>query len=654
MSRQKRAFAALAGVGLAAAAAVGFEAGRRYPFDFLTPYLATPGNSFWTVAPEIPFEVYESGVATVGDSLYTFGGFVDTARNASHAVHVYDAARGRWTRRRDMPTPLTHANGAVVGRSVWFAGGFVGKHPGPATNEVWRYDVDADRWIAGPSLPVTRGGGALVALGNHLHFYGGYEADRNTISASHWKLDLATPDSARQWTAAAPLPLARGHLSAAVVGGYAYAIGGTIGHDPYQVDVADVHRYDPATDSWAAVASLPTPRSHAEPSTFVHSGRIIVIGGISRAMGVESVRQVTEYDPATDRWSALAPLPEGRAAPIAAAIRNRVIVAAGGRAGPIPDSRVTWIGRFDSAWEPFPPMPAPLGEVAGGVIGDRLYLFGDGARETLSLDLRTGWWDDAGRNPLRIMRGHHHAAEVVEDRLWVIGGLSEGVGLVQIFDPVAGQWEFGPRMPFPAGSSASAVIGGMIYVAGGIVGDTTTRLAARLDPATRTWTPIAPMPRARNHAASGTDGTRFYVFGGRGPGSGDGNELADGFADVQIYDPATDQWTVSDGGPASPRAMPQARGGMGKAAFVDGEFWILGGETMHGPGATSDGVYDRVDIYSPATNSWRAGPSMPTARHGIFPLLAGKRIVVAGGGMKAAGSASNVVEVLDTRRVSRP
>jgi N-acetylneuraminic acid mutarotase len=157
------------------------------------------------------------------------------------------------------------------------------------------------------------------------------------------------------------------------------------------------------------------------------------------------------------------------------------------------------------------------------------------------------------------------------------------------------------------------------------------------------------MPRGRNHAASGTDGSRLYVFGGRGPGSGDGNEVANGFDDVQVYDPATDRWTVS-GEAGGPAPLPQARGGMGKAVFVGGEFWVMGGETLSGAGATRDGVYDRVDIYSPSRNTWRVGPPMPTARHGIFPVLTGDRIIVAGGGVRAASSISDVVEVLETRR----
>jgi N-acetylneuraminic acid mutarotase len=201
-------------------------------------------------------------------------------------------------------------------------------------------------------------------------------------------------------------------------------------------------------------------------------------------------------------------------------------------------------------------------------------------------------------------------------------------------------------MPFPAGSSASALIGDRIYLAGGIVGDTTTSQAAVLDLTTMTWSPIADMPRPRNHAASGTDGSRLYVFGGRGPGSGDSNVVANGYDDVQIYDPASDSWAVSDGSAGSPPALPQARGGTGKAVYLNGEFWVMGGETLDGPGATEDGTYARVDIFDPQTGSWRRGPDLGVARHGIFPLAAAGHVFVAGGGTRSALSQSRVMEII--------
>jgi len=139
------------------------------------------------------------------------------------------------------------------------------------------------------------------------------------------------------------------------------------------------------------------------------------------------------------------------------------------------------------------------------------------------------------------------------------------------------------------------------------------------------------------------------VFGGRGPGSGDSNVVADGYDDVQIYDPATNQWAVSDGRVGSPAPLPQARGGTGKAVFVNGEFWVIGGETRAGAGATPNGVYARVDIYDPKRNRWRVGPALTTARHGTFPVLHEGRLLLAGGGESAGYSATSSVEVLWTR-----
>jgi N-acetylneuraminic acid mutarotase len=233
----------------------------------------------------------------------------------------------------------------------------------------------------------------------------------------------------------------------------------------------------------------------------------------------------------------------------------------------------------------------------------------------------------------------------------VIGGLGNSrVGnVIQIYDPATDRWSLGPNLPWRAGSAATAVISGLFYVAGGIDGDTTVGSVARFDPGTGAWSSLAPMPLPRNHAAAGTDGIRWYVFGGRGPGSGNRNEVANGFGETQIYDPQTDRWAVSGQGPNPPAPMPQGRGGTGKAVFVNGEFWVFGGETLDAPGASSLGVYDRVDIYDPVRNSWRPGPPMPTARHGTFPVVVGERIYLLGGGTHAGQGQSSVVEVLDLR-----
>ena len=307
---------------------------------------------------------------------------------------------------------------------------------------------------------------------------------------------------------------------------------------------------------------------------------------------------------------------------------------------------------FAGTWAAGAAAPLSLGEVAGGVIGNNLYLVGEGDPATLVYNVPANTWSTAAARPFV---GNHHAAEVVNGRLYLFGGLTAGSdGKVQIFDPITSSWTLGADMPFAAGSSSTALIGGQVYVAGGIVGMHTTDRLARYDPVANTWAELAPMPQGRNHTAAATDGQKFYVFGGRGPGSGDHNVTTNGFDTTQVYDPATNIWrsSLTPGETLTP--LPQARGGMGKAVYLNGEFYVIGGETLTGPGATADRVYSRVDVYNATTNTWRLDAPMPTARHGIFPLLAGGKIVVAAGGVRWGGSHSTVNEIFTPQAPPEP
>jgi N-acetylneuraminic acid mutarotase len=303
---------------------------------------------------------------------------------------------------------------------------------------------------------------------------------------------------------------------------------------------------------------------------------------------------------------------------------------------------VTYTGVRDS-WETNISMPLPLDEVACGIIGHRLYVVGGGNSATMAFDVFAGRWTNL--NAPRPFVGNHHAAEVFNGKFYLFGGLgASSGGRVQIYDPAVNSWSLGAAMPFAAGSCASAVISNQIYVAGGVVGSATTNGLARYNPLSNTWTNLAPMPLGRNHTASATDSVRFFIFGGRGGG----NAVANGSDTVQIYDPADNSW-ISSSNPGSAIApLPQSRGGMGKAVFFNGEFYVMGGETSSGPGATAQRVYNRVDIYNPAANTWRAGTPMLTARHGIYPVLNGIRVYVAGGGVVAGASSSALLEVYIT------
>jgi N-acetylneuraminic acid mutarotase len=586
----------------------------------------------WTQFASTDLPRYEALRVIAGDSTIIFSGFQSEHGIAASRVEFLDLHTGRWTRKHDMPQAVTHTTAVLLRDTVWIVGGFEGDHPGAATQRVWRYAIATDSWSPGPPLPAARGGGAVALAGDTLHFIGGWLPDRNTDSHDHWW--LAPGDSA--WHSGAPLPLGRGHLTAAVVDGAIYVIGGAVGHDPVPVDVSAVTRYDLRTGVWDSVASLPFPVSHVEPSTNVVGGRIVLMGGRSLGSARYNIDDVIAYDPIANQWANLGRIPLAMLAPVAAVVGDTAYLGLGADRGDVPENLAFWKTALRNEWHQDDSMPIPLGEVAAGVIDNKLYLVGSEDGHTLTYDLATGRWDEshaAGR-PLE---GDHHAAEVLDGKLWLLGDLgATPSGIVQIFDPVANRWTLGPPLPFAAGSCASAVIDGKIYVAGGVVGDSTTAQGAVLDPSTMRWTPIAPMPRPRNHAASATDGKRLFVFGGRNGG----NVLADGFNDVQIYDPATNRWTVSDGSTGAPAPLPQGRGGMGKAVWVNGEFWVIGGETADGAGANAMGTYARVDIYDPVRNNWRQGTPLPAGRHGIFPVTWDGLVIVAGGGSHSGESST--------------
>lgn len=126
-------------------------------------------------------------------------------------------------------------------------------------------------------------------------------------------------------------------------------------------------------------------------------------------------------------------------------------------------------------------------------------------------------------------------------------------------------------------------------------------------------------------------------------GRAGGNFVSNGFDIVQIYDPATNTWKISSS--SNVPALPQGRGGMGTAVYLGGEFYVIGGETDTGPNAQDGSVYDRVDVYDPQTRRWRQGPPLSVARHGIYPVTHDGQILVVGGGIKKGVSASNTFEI---------
>lgn len=284
----------------------------------------------WSNLEPSPLPRGEAQSAVVNGKLYVFGGYLkgNPIRFVS-SIDVYNptATNNKWTRiAKNMPKPLTHSGTAAEGKNIYLAGGYVGQPNGGtlfATRDVWKYNVETNTWSSMPPLPQARGGGALEVLGRKLHFFGGSDLKR-ADRGEHWVLSL---DGGQRWTQAAPLPNSRNHLGDAVVDGKLYAIGGQHGQDSRSVTQTSVHMWNPATNTWKPVAPLPRPRSHISGATFVMDGRIIVAGGEVRHG--HDIHDVTAYNPRSNSWQALTPLPAPRRSGVAGNIGNRIFFTTG-------------------------------------------------------------------------------------------------------------------------------------------------------------------------------------------------------------------------------------------------------------------------------------------------------------------------------------
>lgn len=127
-----------------------------------------------------------------------------------------------------------------------------------------------------------------------------------------------------RWNKAAPFPDPDEELYGVAAGGKMYVIGGWGGGKARGAN----YQFDPDNNQWTKKKSMPRPAHHAALAEV--NGKIYVFGGFvppeKAPLGFawEPIENVWEYDPATDAWKALASLPGKRGAAVAVAVDGKV------------------------------------------------------------------------------------------------------------------------------------------------------------------------------------------------------------------------------------------------------------------------------------------------------------------------------------------
>jgi len=297
---------------------------------------------------------------------------------------------------------------------------------------------------------------------------------------------------AEEWKSAAPMPKGAEEVYGIAAGGKLYVFGGLgLGWKPMGM----VMEYDPDTDRWTRKRDMPRGLHHVALAEV--KGRIYMFGGFTlpekgEAMWVP-VNQAWEYDPKTDVWRSVAPLPAARGSANAIHVNGRIHVI-GGAAFPaglkeewVHPSRIIAVGTHEvydlasNSWTKAADMPTPRNHAAGGAVDNRIYIIG-------------------GR----------------------IGSVfipnAFNIDLVEEYDPATDQWRLRAPMPTQRSATAWGVYGGNIYVAGGEIRHrdiwgTYTAVEA-FDPRSNSWKRHSPMPMPRHGLAGDFIGSHFHLVSG--------------------------------------------------------------------------------------------------------------------------------------------
>jgi N-acetylneuraminic acid mutarotase len=195
-----------------------------------------------------------------------------------------------------MPDGRNHLmSTAYNGRLYVFGGAQSGS--GQATRTTWVYDPAKDTWTVLAPMPEARAAGAAVALGDYLYVIGGVGSTQALL-----RYDPA----ANTWKTLAALKAAREHTAAVALDGKIYALAGRWNN----AILTSVEIYEPEKDSWTPGTAMNEGRSGFGAA--ILDGKIVVAGGeVFSASGASALTSAEIYDPDTEKWIFLPPMPVG-------------------------------------------------------------------------------------------------------------------------------------------------------------------------------------------------------------------------------------------------------------------------------------------------------------------------------------------------------
>lgn len=250
---------------------------------------------------------------------------------------VSASAQGKWVPLAPFPKAMEEVVGSAVDSTLFVMGGL---NDWTGLGVVYAYDSAGNSWTQKKPMPIPAHHIMVVESKGKIYVFGGFVQPPNEDAwlpvDNAWEYTPGT-DS---WKALAPMPTKRGAGGAVEVDGKIYVIGGAnvpagasnpaIHFARPHVTLGTVEEYDPATNAWRTRTAMPTARNHFVVGAV--NKKIYVAGGRTGAALItrsSNTDILEEYDIATDRWALKAPMPTSRSGTAGGFFKGRLYVAGG-------------------------------------------------------------------------------------------------------------------------------------------------------------------------------------------------------------------------------------------------------------------------------------------------------------------------------------
>jgi N-acetylneuraminic acid mutarotase len=250
------------------------------------------------------------------------------------------------------------------------AGGFT---PTGVTDKVEVYDPNSGNWSEVAPLPKPLHHATMVAYKDKLYVIGGFSGGMWSPLETNYEFDPAL----NKWTEKAPMPSPRGALAAGLIDGKIYAISGAKKSFFKWNNSSANEVYDPSTNQWKKLAPVPTPRDHLTVS--VIDGILYAIGGRKNVNYNKNLDTNEAYDSSTNQWSTKAPLPTARSGITSQNLGGKVYVFGGETGGGTFNQNEAY-DPIINRWQKMEPMPNACHGLGSALIKEKIHLINGGPK----------------------------------------------------------------------------------------------------------------------------------------------------------------------------------------------------------------------------------------------------------------------------------